>query len=92
MHRIIDGLRNGTIRVLVGGNAISEGLDLPDISNVILSSMLVKSTRTPVQRLGRVLRPAPNKRVKIFLVYVANTTEQDNAMRIYDILGESNTF
>ena len=90
-HRIIDGLRNGTIRVLVGGNAISEGLDLPDISNVILSSMLVKSTRTPVQRLGRVLRPAPNKRVKIFLVYVHNTLEQENAMRIYDILGESNT-
>ena len=88
-RRIINGLRDGSIRVLVGGNAISEGLDLPDISNVILSSMLVKSTRTPVQRLGRVLRPAPGKHVKIFLVYVQNTTEQDNAMRIYDILGES---
>ena len=82
-------MRDGTIRVLVGGNAISEGLDLPDISNVILSSMLVKSTRVPVQRLGRVLRPALGKHVKIFLVYVANTTEQDNALRIYDILGES---
>lgn len=88
-RRIIQGLRDGSIRVLVGGNAISEGLDLPDISNVILSSMLVKSTRTPVQRLGRVLRPAPGKHVKIFLVYVSNTSEQDNAMRIYDILGES---
>ena len=88
-RRIIGGLRDGTIRVLVGGNAISEGLDLPDISNVILSSMLVKSTRVPVQRLGRVLRPALGKHVKIFLVYVANTTEQDNALRIYDILGES---
>lgn len=88
-RRIIQGLRDGSIRVLVGGNAISEGLDLPDISNVILSSMLVKSTRTPIQRLGRVLRPSPGKHVKIFLVYVANTTEQDNAMRIYDILGES---
>ena len=87
-RRIIQGLRDGSIRVLVGGNAISEGLDLPDISNVILSSMLVKSTRTSVQRLGRVLRPTPGKHVKIFLVYVANTSEQENAMRIYDILGE----
>jgi len=90
-RRIIQGLRDGSIRVLVGGNAISEGLDLPDISNVILSSMLVKSTRTPVQRLGRVLRPIPGKHVKIFLVYVANTTEQDNAMKVYDILGEEKT-
>ena len=87
-RRIIQGLRDGSIRVLVGGNAISEGLDLPDISNAILSSMLVRSTRTPVQRLGRVLRPSPGKHVKIFLVYVANTSEQENAMRIYDILGE----
>ena len=86
--KIIQGLRDKSIRVLVGGNAISEGMDLPDISNVILSSMLVKSTRTPVQRLGRVLRPVPGKRVKIFLIYVANTLEEDNAKRVYDILGE----
>ena len=87
-QQIIQGLRDRTIRVLVGGNAISEGLDLPDISNVILSSMLVSSIRTPVQRLGRVLRPSPGKHVKIFLVYVKDTMEETNAMRIYDILGE----
>jgi superfamily II DNA or RNA helicase len=87
-RQIIQGLRDGSIRVLVGGNAISEGLDLPDISNVILTSMLVKSTRTPVQRLGRVLRPAPGKHVRIFLIYVRNTLEEANAKRIYDILGE----
>lgn len=87
-QQIIQGLKNRTIRVLVGGNAISEGLDLPDISNVILSSMLVSSIRTPVQRLGRVLRPSPGKHVKIFLVYVKDTMEETNAMRIYDILGE----
>lgn len=85
---IIDGLRDGSIRVLVGGNAITEGLDLPDISNVVLTSMLVKSTRTPVQRLGRVLRPKTGKQVKIFLVYVAKTLEEENAQRIYNILGE----
>ena len=86
--KIIQGLRDKSIRVLVGGNAISEGMDLPDISNVILSSLLVKSTRTPVQRLGRVLRPTPGKRVKIFLIYVAGTLEEENAKRVYDILGE----
>jgi superfamily II DNA or RNA helicase len=88
-QRILAGLRDGSIRVLVGGNAISEGLDLPDISNVILTSMLVRSTRTPVQRLGRVLRPRPGKQVKIFLVFVKDTLEEENAMRVYDILGES---
>ena len=87
-RRILDGLKDGTKRVLVGGNAISEGLDLPDISNVILSSMLVSSSRTPVQRLGRVMRPKEGKHVKIFLLYAENTFEEKNAKKIYEILGE----
>lgn len=87
-QEIIKGLREGRIRVLVGGNAITEGIDLPDISNVILSSLLVKSSRIPVQRLGRVLRPKEGKQVRIFLIYVTDTIEEDNARRVYDILGE----
>ena len=87
-RRIIDGLRDKSIRVLVGGSAITEGLDLPDISNAILSSLLVKSSRTYVQRIGRILRPVPGKRVKLFLVYVKNTLEEDNARNVRELIGE----
>ena len=87
--RIINGLRDGTIRVLVGGSAITEGLDIPDISNAIMASMLVKSKRTPIQRVGRVLRPRLGKRVKLFLIYVKDTLEADNAHRIRDMLSMS---
>ena len=81
-------MRDKTIRVLVGGSAITEGLDLPDISNAILSSLLVKSSRTYVQRIGRILRPVPGKRVKLFLVYVKNTLEEDNARNVRELIGE----
>lgn len=86
--QIIAGLRDKSIRVLVGGGAITEGLDIPDISNAILSSLLVKSSRTYVQRVGRILRPVPGKRVKLFLVYVRNTLEENNAKTVRELLGE----
>lgn len=87
--QIIEGLRDKSIRVLVGGSAITEGLDIPDISNGILSSLLVKSSRTYVQRVGRILRPRPGKKVRLFLIYVRNTLEEGNAEKVRDMLGES---
>ena len=54
-----------------------------------MASMLVKSKRTPIQRVGRVLRPRLGKRVKLFLIYVKDTLEADNAHRIRDMLSMS---
>lgn len=88
-QRIITGLRDKSVRVLVGGNAITEGLDIPDMSNAILSSLLVKSSRTYVQRVGRVLRPGINKHVKLYLIYVEQTLEERNAMNVRQMLGDA---
>ena len=87
-HKIITGMKENKIRVLIGGNAISEGMDIPNIDNIIFSSLVVSSTRTYVQRLGRVLRPTPNKKVYVAIVYAIDTMEQKNAVKVYDILGE----
>jgi superfamily II DNA or RNA helicase len=87
-RRIISNIMNKNTKVLIGGNAISEGLDLPDISNVIFSSLLIKSTRLYVQRLGRVMRPVEGKQVKCYIVYCAGTIEERNREVIYKILGE----
>jgi superfamily II DNA or RNA helicase len=86
--KIIQDLKAGKLRVLVGGNAITEGLDLPDIDNAIIASLLVKTPRSYVQRLGRVMRPTPGKHVKIFILYAKGTIEQTNMKIIYDELGE----
>jgi superfamily II DNA or RNA helicase len=87
--KILNGLKDGSIRVLVGGNAISEGLDLPDISNGVITSFLVKEQRTLIQRIGRLMRPKPNKSVRIWLVYAKYTKEEQNALHIEKILGQS---
>ena len=81
-------MRTGKLRVLIGGNAISEGMDIPNIDNVIFSSLLVRSTRSYVQRLGRVMRPVKGKQVKVAIIYTKNTIEEENAIQVYDILGE----
>lgn len=87
-HRILDSMKANKMRVLIGGNAISEGMDIPNIDNIIFSSLVVTSTRTYVQRLGRVLRPVPDKHVYVAIVYARNTMEESNAVKVYDILGE----
>ncbi len=87
-REILDKIKRKKLKVLIGGNAISEGLDIPDLSNIVFSSLLVKSTRNYVQRLGRVLRPVAGKKVKVFIVYAKNTIEQANALIVYDVLGE----
>jgi superfamily II DNA or RNA helicase len=81
-------MKANKMRVLIGGNAISEGMDIPNIDNIIFSSLVVTSTRTYVQRLGRVLRPVPDKHVYVAIVYARNTMEESNAVKVYDILGE----
>jgi len=86
---IIAGLKDKSIRVLVGGNAISEGLDLPDISNGILTSFLVREPRTLIQRIGRLMRPKPDKSVRIWLVFASGTKEERNAANIEKILGQT---
>jgi superfamily II DNA or RNA helicase len=85
---ILEGIRNKTIQVLVGGNAISEGLDIPDLDNLILASFFVASERQYVQRIGRVLRPKPDKMVRIYLIYAADTIEEVNMKKVYRLLGE----
>ena len=85
---ILHNLLTGKTRVLIGGNAISEGLDIPNLDNVILSSLFVKSTRSYIQRLGRVLRPVKGKKVRVFIVYAKGTIEEGNMKLVHNILGE----
>ena len=85
--KVLDALRNGHVRVLVGANAIEEGLDIPDLSNAILMSVFSAGTRKIIQRTGRVLRPAPGKTATIYILYAQDTIEATNLQKVRDILG-----
>jgi superfamily II DNA or RNA helicase len=63
-----------SMNVLLSVTSLEEGLDVPDASvGVIYASG--KTMRKIVQRLGRLIRKAPGKIAKIYVVWVPNTTE-----------------
>jgi len=59
-RRIIDGFRNGDIVGITSVDIVSEGFDVPDVEVAILATPIHTVTRY-IQRVGRVLRPAPGK-------------------------------
>lgn len=58
--RILSGLGTGEIEVVTSCDLISEGLDIPSVSIVILLRP-TKSIVTFLQQIGRGMRPAPEK-------------------------------
>jgi len=63
--------KRGEIDVLVTCRALDEGVNVPDASVAVLVAS-TSSTRQRIQRLGRVLRPAPGKRrALIYTLYAA---------------------
>jgi superfamily II DNA or RNA helicase len=66
--------RRGGFDVLVSCRALDEGTNIPETSVALIASSTA-SQRQRIQRLGRVLRPAPGK--KIATVYTIYATDQE---------------
>lgn len=67
--------RRGVFDALVTCRALDEGANIPETDVAIVASS-TGSLRQRVQRLGRVLRPAPGKpRAKIYTIYVSKPEE-----------------
>ncbi len=84
---IIRDLKEGNARVLIGCNAIEEGLDLPEMDNAIFFSNFSSGSRKIIQRAGRTMRLLPGKEVRIYVVYAKGTKEEENLKAIKRILG-----
>jgi superfamily II DNA or RNA helicase len=68
--------RRGVYDILVCCRALDEGINVPETSFAIVASSTA-SMRQRIQRLGRVLRPAPGKkRAVIYTLYATNTEEK----------------
>ena len=74
-----DNLRlfaEGRFDVLVTCRAADEGLDVPDAEVAIIASA-TRTLRQRIQRVGRVLRPSPNKSVAtIYTIYLIGIEEE----------------
>jgi superfamily II DNA or RNA helicase len=67
--------RRGVFDYLVSCRALDEGVNVPETSVAIVASS-TGSTRQRIQRLGRVLRPAPGKTTAlIFTIYATDVEE-----------------
>lgn len=72
---LLNRFNDGTYRCLVTSRVLNEGVDIPEANvGIVLSG--TGSVREHVQRLGRILRKAPDKRARLYEIVTANTVEQ----------------
>lgn len=78
--RVLEGFNSGEFNVIVSAQVLDEGLDVPEaeVASVVGGTA---SSRRHVQRIGRVLRPAPGKRARVYELTVSDTIEVDQVRR-----------
>ena len=78
--KMIDRFRSGETTVLVSAQVLDEGFDLPEAEVAIVVGG-TGSTRRHVQRIGRLLRPRPGKRARIYELVVQRSAEVSQVTR-----------
>ena len=81
-------LRKEEWDVIIAAKRLGEGIDLPEVQNIILSSY-PESLRTLIQEVGRGMRGGPNKTLNIIAIIIRNTYELkaiENLLKFFDIL------
>jgi len=68
-----------SFRILIAVRSLDEGVDIPDVSIGIIVAT-GKTIRQLTQRLGRILRPAPNKEKAIMYVVLARNTYETSIL------------
>ncbi len=77
-ERALAGFREGKLRALVSARVLNEGIDVPDADVAIIVGG-TQGEREHVQRIGRLLRPAPGKRATVYELVTLATSEARKA-------------
>jgi superfamily II DNA or RNA helicase len=76
----LERYRRGELRALVSARVLNEGFDVPDAEVAIVVGGAL-GEREHVQRVGRLLRPAPGKRALVYELVSRATIEVKHAKR-----------
>lgn len=79
--------RKGLFDCLVTCRALDEGINVPETRIAIIAAS-TRSTRQRIQRLGRVLRPAPGKTCAIVYTLYSTRPEHQQLLKESERLGE----
>ena len=79
-------LRSEEWDVIIAARRLGEGVDLPEVDKIVLSSYPV-SLRTLVQEVGRGMRGSPKKTIKIYSVVVRDTYTAYATLNLMKFLG-----
>ena len=71
---VMELFRKGVYKAVVTSRVLEEGIDVPD-ANIAIVLSGTGSKRSFIQRLGRILRPAPGKRAILYEVVTKETPE-----------------
>jgi superfamily II DNA or RNA helicase len=77
---LLDGFRKGEYKVIVTGQVLDEGIDVPDASAAFIISG-TGSSREYIQRLGRILRKQKGKEAKLIELVARDTLESRISIR-----------
>lgn len=72
---LLQRFNDGTYPCLVTSRVLNEGVNIPE-ANVAIVLSGTGSVREHVQRLGRILRPGPEKRAVLYEIVTTDTVEQ----------------
>jgi superfamily II DNA or RNA helicase len=85
-EQALAAFRAGELRSLVSSRVLNEGIDVPDAEVAIIVGGS-SGEREHVQRVGRLLRPAPGKRALVYELVAAGTHEVRKAQERRRALG-----
>ena len=89
---IFDQFGKGTLRTIASARVLNEGIDVPDARVAIIVAGS-QGKREHIQRIGRVLRPAPGKHALVYELVTAETSDARRAhMRGKNAPGSSAQF
>ncbi len=75
---VLQAFRDGRVRAIASARVLNEGLDVPD-ARVGIVVAGTQGAREHVQRVGRVLRPAPGKRALVYELVTVGTLDHARA-------------
>lgn len=77
-QEILARFRDGRLRAIASARVLNEGIDVPDARVAIIVAGVL-GRREHVQRIGRVLRPAPEKQAVVYELVTSDTADARRA-------------